>query len=41
MMRRRAFIKTAAGGGALAGLGELGFLAQLGPVSAAEAKLAA
>ena len=38
-MRRRTFIKTAAGGGALAGLGELGFLAQLGPVSAAEAKL--
>jgi len=39
MMRRRTFIKTAAGAGALAGLGELGFLAELGPVSAAEAKL--
>ena len=38
-MRRRSFIKVAAGGGALAALGDLGFLAQLGPVSAAEARL--
>src|SRR5437762_2746766 len=38
-MRRRSFIKTAAGAGALASLGDLGFLANLGPVSAAEAKL--
>jgi len=38
-MKRRNFIKTAAGVGALAGLGDLGFLSQLQPVSAAEAKL--
>ena len=38
-MKRRSFLKTAAGAGALAGLGDLGFLAQLAPVSAAEAKL--
>jgi len=36
---RRSFLKVAAGAGALAGLGDLGFLAQLAPVSAAEAKL--
>jgi hypothetical protein len=39
MLRRRSFLKTAAGSGALAALGDLGFLAQLQPVSAAEAKL--
>jgi hypothetical protein len=38
-MKRRAFLKTAAGTGALAALGDLGFLSQLQPVSAAEAKL--
>ena len=38
-MKRRSFLKTAAGAAAFAGLGELGFLAQLRPVSAAEAKL--
>src|SRR6185295_18569498 len=38
-MKRRSFLKCAAGAGALAGLGDLGFLAQLRPVSAAEAKL--
>jgi hypothetical protein len=38
-MKRRNFIKTAAGVGALSGLGDLGFLSQLQPVSAAEAKL--
>jgi len=38
-MKRRSFLKTTAGAAALAGLGELGFLAQLRPVSAAEAKL--
>jgi hypothetical protein len=36
---RRSFLKSAVGAGALAGLGELGFLAQLKPVSAGEAKL--
>src|SRR5438034_3708289 len=36
---RRHFLKTAAGTGALIGLGDLGFLSQLRPVSAAEAKL--
>src|SRR5438094_206524 len=36
---RRHFLKTAAGTGALLGLGDLGFLSQLRPVSAAEAKL--
>src|ERR1043165_1165791 len=39
MIKRRSFLKAAAGTGALAGLGDLGFLAQLGSVSAAEAKL--
>jgi hypothetical protein len=38
-MKRRNFIKTAAGVGALSGLGDLGFLSQLQPVSAAEARL--
>jgi len=36
---RRRFLKTTIGGSALLGLGDLGFLAQLRPVSAAEAKL--
>jgi hypothetical protein len=39
MRTRRSFLKTTAGTCALAGLGDLGFLAQLKPVSAAEAKL--
>jgi hypothetical protein len=38
-MRRRHFLKTAAGASALAGLGDLAFLAQFPPVSAAEARL--
>ena len=38
-MKRRTFLKTTAGVSALAGLGDLGFLSQLQPVSAAEAKL--
>jgi len=38
-MKRRSFLHMAAGTTALAGLGDLGFLAQLQPVSAAEAKL--
>ena len=38
-MKRRAFLKTAAEVGALTSLGDLGFLSQLQPVSAAEAKL--
>jgi hypothetical protein len=38
-MKRRTFLKTAAGAGALAALGDLGFLSQLRPVSAAEARL--
>jgi hypothetical protein len=38
-MKRRTFLKFAAGAGALAELGDLGFLSQLPPVSAAEAKL--
>src|SRR5678810_800097 len=38
-MKRRSFLHIAAGSTALAGLGDLGFLAQLQPVSAAEAKL--
>jgi len=38
-MKRRSFLKCAAGAGALAGLGDFGFLTQLQPVSAAEAKL--
>src|SRR5437016_4767806 len=36
---RRQFLKTAAATGALIGLGDLGFLSRLRPVSAAEAKL--
>ena len=36
---RRRFLRTAATGGALVGLGDLGFLAKLRPVSADEAKL--
>lgn len=36
---RRSFLKTAVGTAALAGLGDLGFLGQLPPVSAAEARL--
>src|SRR3989441_9330870 len=36
---RRHFLKTAAGTGALLGLGDLGFLSQLRPVSAGEANL--
>src|SRR6184192_2144360 len=36
---RRHFLKTAAGTGALIGLGDLGFLSQLRPVSAVEARL--
>src|SRR4051812_19517586 len=38
-MKRRSFIKRTLSAGALAGLGDLGFLATLPPVSAAEAKL--
>jgi hypothetical protein len=38
-MKRRRFLKIAASAGAFAGLGDLGFLSQLQPVSAAEAKL--
>jgi hypothetical protein len=38
-MKRRTFLKMAAGAGALAELGDLSFLTQLRPVSAAEAKL--
>ena len=38
-LSRRAALKTGAATGAILGLGELGFLSQLGPVSAAEAKL--
>src|SRR2546429_4489436 len=36
---RRRFVKTAIGAGTLLGLGDLGFLARLRPVSAAEANL--
>src|ERR1041385_1299452 len=39
-MQRRSFLKVTGGAAALAGLGDLGFLAQLRPVSAAESKLA-
>ena len=39
MTRRRSFLKTAAGSGALVALGDLGFLGGLPSVSAAEAKL--
>src|SRR3954469_22132844 len=38
-MQRRSFIKLAAASGALAGLGDFGFLSRLPSVSAAEAKL--
>jgi len=38
-MKRRTFLKSTLGAGALAGLGDLGFLAQLPSVTAAEAKL--
>jgi hypothetical protein len=38
-MNRRAFLKTAARSSVLAGLGDFAFLARLGPVSAAEARL--
>ena len=38
-MKRRSFLQIAAGTTALAGLGDLGFLAQLHPVSASEGKL--
>src|SRR6266571_6014832 len=38
-MQRRSFLKLTARTAALAGLGDLGFLSQLRPVSAAEAKL--
>lgn len=38
-MKRRAFLKSTAGAAALAGLGDLGFLAQLPSVSAADVKL--
>ncbi len=38
-MKRRAFLKSTAGTAVLAGLGDLGFLAQLPLVSAADAKL--
>ncbi|HXI51886.1 MAG TPA: hypothetical protein VNH84_10285, partial [Candidatus Saccharimonadales bacterium] len=38
-MKRRSFLRLSAGAGALAGLGDFGFLSQLTPVSAAEAKL--
>src|SRR5437867_7708317 len=38
-MQRRSFIKVAAASGALAGLGDFGFLSRLPTVSAAEAKL--
>jgi hypothetical protein len=38
-MKRRSFLKYAAGTGVLAGLGDLGFMGGLRPVSAAEAKL--
>src|SRR3954467_12734535 len=36
---RRGFLKTAAGAGAALGMANLGFLSELPPVSAAEAKL--
>ncbi len=38
-MQRRSFLKLTARTAALAGVGDLGFLSQLRPVSAAEAKL--
>ena len=39
MIARRSFLRLTAGSAALAGLGDLGFLAQLPPVSAADAQL--
>jgi len=39
MTRRRSFLQAAAGTGAMVALGDLGFLAHLPPVSAAEAKM--
>ena len=36
---RRGFLRTAAAGGAFAGLGDLGFIGRLRPLSAAETKL--
>src|ERR1700716_1355166 len=39
MIKRRSFLKMAAGTSALTALGDLGFLAQLRPVSAEDAKL--
>ena len=36
---RRRFVQSAMAGGALAGLGDFGFLSQIGPLSAAETKL--
>ena len=38
-MKRRTFLRTAAGAGALASVGDFGFLSQLRPVSAADAKV--
>ena len=38
-MKRRDFLKSGVAAGALAGLGDLGFLSQLSPVRAAEANL--
>ena len=38
-MKRRSFLRMTTGSAALAGLGDLGFLAQLPPVSAAEAQV--
>src|SRR5205814_5328417 len=38
-MKRRSFLKIAGSAGAMAGLGDLGFLSQLRPVTAAEARL--
>ncbi|HTG45695.1 MAG TPA: twin-arginine translocation signal domain-containing protein, partial [Verrucomicrobiae bacterium] len=40
-MKRRSFLKWAGGAGALAGLGDLGFVGRLPSVSAAEAKIPA
>jgi hypothetical protein len=39
LYKRRRFLTTTAGAGALAGLSNFGFLSKLGPVSAADAKL--
>src|SRR5436190_18701303 len=38
-LTRRCFLKSAAGGGAILGLGDLSFLSRLRPVGAAEARL--